>query len=455
MDRSPFKVRGVIEGFYGVYYTPPERDDLIRFIGEHGYHLYIYGPKNDRQHRARWREPYPQEVMEQFAETVKTAEKAGVVFCYSIGSGVSMNYASEKDLDCIKKKFLAFYDIGVRSFAVLLDDISSEFRFEEEKERYKSYAEAHSEVSNQLYHWLKKLDGSNKLMMCPTDYHGSAPFSSYIHELGEGMHPDIDIFYTGSDVCVPEISEKDTEDFAEAAKRHPLIWDNFPVNDLAMQHEMHIGPITGRASTLYKQSKGIVVNTMNQAEASKIPLLTFADYFQNPENYQPWESWERALKFVGGEESYSSLLRFAENSLQSCLRHDNAVKLKQMVKQLLDVLREGKSVSESEEAAHLHEYLDELDEAGYYLKNRMANYALRNNLVPWIEVLESWAWAGRRAIEVLKVLEKDEDLGTSVKWMKESLETAKQNPKQMTGDALQPLLDYTFEQVEKSKEKNK
>lgn len=451
MHSSPFQVRGVIEGFYGVYYTPPERNELIRFIGENGFHLYIYGPKNDRQHRARWREPYSKVIMEQFSETVKIAEKAGVEFCYSIGSGVSMNYASEKDLDWIKKKFTTFYEIGVRSFAVLLDDISSEFRHEEEKNKYRSYAEAHSDVSNQLYNWLKEMDPSNKLLMCPTDYHGSAPFSSYIHELGEGLHPDIDIFYTGPDVCAPEISEEEAEGFAKAVKRNPVIWDNFPVNDLAMQPEMHIGPITGRDALLYKHSKGFVVNTMIQAEASKIPLLTFADYFQDPENYQPWKSWERALKIVAGEESYPSLMLFAENSLQSCLGQRNAVKLNQLAEQLLASLMKGNPVSDCEEAAQLYEYLDELDEAGYHLKNRMTNYALRNELVPWIEVLESWAWAGRRAIETLKAIEKGEDVNSPLKWMKESLRAAEFIPKQITGDALRPLIDYTMDQAEKFK----
>src|SRR5688572_1479837 len=50
---SPFTLRGAVEGFYGVFYTPPERNDLIRFLGKNGFNLYVYGPKNDRQHRAR------------------------------------------------------------------------------------------------------------------------------------------------------------------------------------------------------------------------------------------------------------------------------------------------------------------------------------------------------------------------------------------------------------------
>ena len=55
MIDSPFAIRGVVEGFYGVFYTAPQRDDLIRFVGRHGFNYYLYGPKNDRRHRTRWR----------------------------------------------------------------------------------------------------------------------------------------------------------------------------------------------------------------------------------------------------------------------------------------------------------------------------------------------------------------------------------------------------------------
>ncbi len=77
---NQFPVRGVVEGFYGAFYTFPERNDLIRFIAQHGFNLYIYRPKNDRQHRNRWREPYPTRIMDQFAETAATAREFGITF---------------------------------------------------------------------------------------------------------------------------------------------------------------------------------------------------------------------------------------------------------------------------------------------------------------------------------------------------------------------------------------
>jgi hyaluronoglucosaminidase len=452
MNKSPFEIRGVIEGFYGVFYTAPERNDLIQFIGKHGYNLYIYGPKNDRQHRARWREPYPDFIMKQFAETITIAKEAGVDFCYSIGSGVSINYAAEEDFSHIQTKFQTFYDLGVRTFAITLDDINSEFLYEEEKKAFRSYAHAHVDLCNKLFNWLKTVDESCHLMLCPTDYHGTTPFSSYIYEIGNGLHPEIDIFYTGADITTPTISEQDAKQFADAVNRKPIIWDNYPVNDLTMTGEMHIGPITGREASLDKASKGFVVNTMSQAEASKISLLTFSDYFCNPTNYRPWESWEKALRKIGGEGYVHELKRFAENSLYSCLGYDDAKTLDLLTKAAMSSLHDGEKASTSQAIQELHQYFDSLDEAGYQLKFRMTNYKLRNELIPWIQLMESWAWAGRRAITVIKAIEKNENVEGPLNWLCENVKEIEQHPMRYAGTIVQPLLDYARKKAEVRKE---
>ncbi|WP_223591744.1 protein O-GlcNAcase [Neobacillus bataviensis] len=448
MNNSLFQIRGVVEGFYGAFYTAPERNDLLSFLSQNGYNLYVYGPKNDRQHRARWREPYPDFIMEQFAETAALSKKLGIDFCYSIGSGVSINYASEEDFQHISSKFKAFYEIGVRTFMIMLDDIKAEFQYDEERRIFKSYGEAHVVLTNKLYHWLKALDQDCKLSICPTDYHGKAPFSDYIFEIGKGLHPEIDICYTGPEICSKEITAQDTAEFADAVKRKPIIWDNYPVNDLGMTAEMHIGPIAGRAASLSKTCKGFIVNTMPQAEASKIPLLTFADYFENPESYDPRTSWEKALKTVGSDENYDALKTFAENSLHSCLGYPEAQRLDTLTTNALQSLRSGESALTSQALAELYQYLDLLDEAGYHLKFRLTNYALRNNLLPWIELMESWAWAGRRAIGILRALEQKEEIGSLLNWLHESTSEVEKHPKRFAGTILLPLIGYAKHKVE-------
>lgn len=445
MQPSPFQFRGVVEGFYGVYYTFPERNDLIDFIGRHGYNFYLYGPKNDRQHRARWWDPYPDEIVEQFAETVARANAAGVTFCYAISP---ISYASDEDFEKITAKLRIFYGIGVRSFSVLMDDVTPTFDHELDQKGYQLFAEAHVNICNRLYEWLQALDPACTLSMCPVDYHGTAPFGNYLRVLGERLHPDIDIFYTGPQICTPTIAAADAAAFAQVVHRAPVIWDNYPVNDLAMRSEMHVGPITGREASLCRAVKGVVVNPMIQTEASKIALLTYADYMRDPDGYDPACSWERALLEIGGRKSFEALSRFAENSLHSCLHAPDAPKLESLVQAAIAALRRGERYAGSEAIRALEGYLNNLDEAGYFLKNRMTNLQLRDDLLPWIEALEDWVWMGKRALRTLAALDRDEPYRQPAHAMEQSLQEIAGHNKRSGGRVLQPLADYVHERVQ-------
>jgi hyaluronoglucosaminidase len=312
-------ILGVVEGFYGVFYTFPERRDLIRFIGQHGYNLYVYAPKNDRQHRARWWEAYPPKLMAEFTETVQVAHQTGVQFCYAISPGGSLCYASEVDFQRVTSKLQAFFDIGVRSFSLMLDDLESKFRHPEDAQRFDSLAQAQADMANRLLRWLKILDPRCTLSFVPGEYSGRAPFSPTIHQLGALLDPAIDICYTGPEVCSPEITGEDARDFANAAGRPPIIWDNYPVNDLDMQPELHLAPVTGRSPDLLDHVKGILVNPMIQAEASKIPLWSYADYVADPRAYHPADSWETAVQAFAGADYAVQLRILAENTIVSCL----------------------------------------------------------------------------------------------------------------------------------------
>ena len=443
---NKFPLRGVVEGFYGTFYTQPERIDLIRFLGQQDYNLYLYAPKNDRQHRARWREAYPAKVMDQFAQTVDAARESGVNFCYSVAPGVSISYASEEDFEAITRKFRAFYDIGVRAFSLLLDDIDSDFQHDADRLRYATYADAHADLCNRVYAWLQALDPACTLSMCPTDYWGAAPFSDYIHTLGARLDRAIDVFYTGRDICVPEISAEDVTAFAAATNRPPLIWDNYPVNDLSMQHEMHIGAVAGRDPALVGSVRGILINTMIQPEASKIALMTYADFLRDPAGYDADASWTNAMQAIAGDAA-DSLRLFSENSLYSCLGRPEAKPLQMRVDDLMASLLRREGVIGSPAAEALNAYLTALDEANYVLKFRMDNLKLRHELIPWIEKLDLWIWLGRFALQTLEALERRQPYEKPLAMMKEWRDAALAHPKRVGGRALIALTDFTLERV--------
>lgn len=445
MQPSLFPIRGVIEGFYGPFYTFPERNDLIRFMSEHGYNLYVYGPKNDRQHRARWREAYPAEIMDQFAETAALGADSGVQFCYAISP---LNYDPAVDYGILETKLRHFYERGIRSFSVLTDDFLCAEHHNPECAICPRPGVMHAELCNRLYTWLRSLDTTCTLSMCPGEYHGRPPWTRYLHDLGALLHPAIDMFYTGPDVCSSLIDAADVDAFAQAVRRKPIIWDNYPVNDLAMRSEMHIGPIRGREATLHEAVRGVVVNPMLQAEASKIPLLTFADYFRDQHGYAPWASWQRALQTMGGSANYAALLRFAEHSLDSCLGSEKPSTLEQLANDALAAVERGEHAATSPALRALREYLTVLDEACYELKYRMGNLRLRENLLPWVEALDEWVWIGKRTVQVLETLDDHKQHEFNTWSLKRALEKIEQQNKHSGGNALLPLAQHVLALVE-------
>ena len=90
----------------------------------------------------------------------------------------------------------------------------------------------------------------------------------------------------------------DARRFEATAGRPPLYWDNYPVNDVAMGWELHIGPYRGRDADLARPRAASLANAMELAEASKIPLATIADYLARPAGYDPEASWRRAIRDV-------------------------------------------------------------------------------------------------------------------------------------------------------------
>lgn len=435
MVDSPFAVRGAIEGFYGTFYTHPQRRDLIRFLGRHGFNTYVYGPKNDRHHRSAWRTPYPAAQMAQFAETVQKANEVGVQFVYALSPGQDIVYSSEEAFALLTKKLQGFYDVGVRAFSLFLDDIPSQVSSRADEYHYANFADAQADLCNCTWTWLQELDEACWLSMCPTDYHGAPPFSEYVHELGARLAPEIDIFYTGPKICSPRITTEDVSAFADAVRRPPLIWDNYPVNDLAMQPEMHIGPIRGREPSLHENVRGVLPNLMLQAEASKIPLHTFAAYFQDTQGYVPEEAWGAAIKEVAGEQA-EAVQRLGENSLGGCLRMPEAAQLTALAEEALAAMQ-AEAAKDDKRLQALESYLLQLDEACYAINYYMDNLALRQDLLPWTEALQRKQALGQQALAVWRA--EPEPTARQVERLEELISEVSADQKRIGGEAVVAL----------------
>ena len=112
---------GAVEGYYGPPLAHGARLDLVRWMGEHGFNAYGYAPKDDPFHRARWREPYPDERMEEFAELLLTGRASGVEVALVLSPGLDWRDGDEAAL---AKKMITFRDLGASVLGVAWDDVA-------------------------------------------------------------------------------------------------------------------------------------------------------------------------------------------------------------------------------------------------------------------------------------------------------------------------------------------
>jgi hypothetical protein len=175
---------------------------------------------------------------------------------------------------------------------------------------------------------------------------------------------------------------------------------------------------------------GILANPMIQAEASKIPLSTLAEYITAPEQYNPALAWDKALREVAGEESAAALRLVAENCVRSCLGSLN-----------------GETISNLANAARMDMLSGENPDHSPNVR------ALRNNMLPWIEVLEHWMWMTRFAFHALRASETGYPYLNDLKRVHEYRELIQSHPKRTAGHALLALVDLIVNHIENDQRK--
>lgn len=372
-----FAVRGYIEGFYGNPWSHENRKSVMKLMAKNRMNTVYHAPKDDLYHREKWRDNYPEDELLKLKELVDAASDYYMDFYWCIAPGLSMKYSDDAEFDTLMSKTKQLYSIGIRCFGLLLDDIDEELAFDDDKAVFGETVNAHIGLINRYYSALKEIDSSIRLTVCPTLYHGKGN-EYYISKLGQNIPTLVSVFWTGRDICSRELTSREAVRFIESTHHKPIYWDNYPVNDCSMFNEMHISPIIGRDSDLYKYSDGIISNCMEYAECSKIPLITFADYLWNSENYNPQKSWEGAIKQVVGKDNADSFILFADHLYTSCLKDANSRRMYEAFDEIECAFKSG----DSEKGFTLAgEYLAGINKCCEYLKQDL----------PICRELEKWS----------------------------------------------------------------
>ena len=345
LDWPRMQLRGVIEGFYGPPWSHDARLRQLLFMGRHKLNTYVYAPKDDPFHKERWRDPYPSEKLGQLAELLRVARQQHVRVVFAFSPGNSICHARETDFQALLKKAEQVWEIGIRDYALLWDDIKPVLRCAEDRRRFGDapdpLAAAQAHVVNRFQReFLDPRSGVGRLITIPTEYWQKGP-TPYRRHFARAVDPRVIVYWTGIGVVAPTVTASDADRIFNIFRHDLLLWDNYPVNDF-QRDRLFLGPLVGRDPDLADHGViGITANPMNEAEASQIALATVADFAWNPQAYDPQASWEHALRQFGGK-AYEPLRILAGNSRSSRLDRRESPELSALIKDFWAAYESGR-----------------------------------------------------------------------------------------------------------------
>jgi len=321
-----FERRGIVEGFFGPLWSMAHRKAMFKFGAARGMNTYLYAPKDDPYHRERWTEPYPRNQWQALLQLIRHARDRRIDFVYGFHPGKGLCFSDKTPIRTLVAKARRFYDAGVRTFAVLFDDIPSHLEFNTDRKNFRNSL-ALAEAT-----WLHEIQAKQpgqwkdvEWWICPSYYTPDPLLArvfgrfepNFLEILGEYLPATIACFWTGPSVVSKEISISHVQKIAKRVRHRLLLWDNYPVNDLSMRDELHLGPLQGRDPKLPRVVYGYLSNPLLQENLSFIPLATCFDYAADPAHYDPESSWRKIVRELFGAQSLPSwrtLRRFCEQS---------------------------------------------------------------------------------------------------------------------------------------------
>jgi len=273
---------------------------------------HLYCPKDDPYHRERWMEAYPEAEWSALHELIPLAQRHGIDFVYGFSPGKGLRFSANEPVRLLLAKAERFHAAGVRTFAILFDDIPARLQHAEDREQFADSMARAQGV------WLQKIVDQQpaswagvEWWICPSYYTEDpllermfGPFEpSFLETLAQYLPQSVPILWTGPSVVSRKISLSHVTRVARRARHRLILWDNYPVNDLSMSTEMHLSPLTGRDPRLPQKVYGYLNNPLLQETLSFIPLATCFDYAADPASYDPEKSWERVIRERFGEKA--------------------------------------------------------------------------------------------------------------------------------------------------------
>lgn len=380
--------------------------------------MYVYSPKDDDYLRARWRDEYPAAELALLKELVDRATADHVRFTYALSPGLSVCYSSDADVKALTAKFDSLYAIGVRSFAIPLDDISyTKWNCPEDEREFGTGGGAAGTAQAQLLNtaWQRfsaSHTGLQPLEMVPTEYSDLAD-SPYKKALRERLDPSVVVEWTGVGVIAPTLTTAQLKQAREVYGHPILVWDNYPVNDYVTSRLL-LGPYTGREPGVAAEATGVTANPMVQGEASRLALFTSAAYLWNPHAYDPQRAFLASVRDLAGPGAAKWLRIFAENNYSSQLNPTESPTLTRLIAAFREAYEHDSGLDQA--AAALTSYFTDMAATPARLRARLDNPGFLDETSAWLDKLGGYGNAGVTAVDLLLANKRGDTAAVSTYW---------------------------------------
>lgn len=407
-DHADMQYRGIVEGYYGYPYSFSVKNDLIKFFKRFKLNTYLYGAKSDPFHSGYWRKPYPTEIsslqekngwlsQDMIRDISKASIEAKVNFIWAIhpNSGTAVDYhtkeSTAKAVSDVKGKFELMHSLGVRQFAVFLDDAGWDFN---DVGNYRDF----------LTNLQTGLEAKyNRNYTNATDTVLPVHYVPHIYAINFAKEEDLKTYFdaisqTPSNVVVYTTgsgvwSSVKNEDFVTMEKlmKRPLsMWWNYPCNDnkdgrvytadmYSTLQEMGL-PIPDNDVPM---CMGLVSNPMQQGTVSKICLFGVADYSWNTKAFDTRTNWQASFPAIVGKHD-APLYAF----LAKYLRYQDSDELKSLIN---NYSKNPTAANKACLSALLQSVQDSTAKMLKMVPRDKSFELLQNDLKPWLRKLNKMA----------------------------------------------------------------
>lgn len=485
-DYADLQYRGIVEGYYGYPYSFEVKKDLMQFFKRYKMNTYLYGAKSDPYHSGYWRDAYPENItpvqekngwlsQQMISELSKLSMETKVNFIWAIhpNSGKAVNFhtvdSTAMAVSDVMSKFEKMHALGVRQFAVFLDDAGWDFR---DVNNYRDFlTNLQGSLEKRFNH--NAANPSDTVMpihyvphIYAINFANEEQLNTYFEPISQ-TPSNIVVYTTGSGVW-SSLRNKDFVKMQELMKRPVALWWNYPCNDnkdgriytadmISTLHEMGL-PTPDDA---IPECLGMVSNPMQQGEIAKICLFGVADYAWNNHAFRAVENWRASFARIVGEQNASLY-----NYLAKYLRYEDSEDLGKLIEQYKVNYSDGKY-----ECKALCDTLNAIKTAA----DRMLAIAnaprcksdelLLNDLTPWLLKLSKMAEvatdllalpfntnASEKDTQIYKITQVFADFKDKREYQVAALEGMGENPPselhavEPSHKYLMPFLDWLYEQ---------